>query len=86
MMALNFKRKGCRDVLGQVMDIQVFKLAKMKGNLQQTLLFNGNRAVQPLTAILRLAASIWTPDCSCRSPLCFRKAASKSRSLKRSLF
>ena len=45
--------------------------------------FVQHHTVQPLTAIVRLAKLplIWTPDRSYGSPLSYRKAASKSRSL-----
>ena len=58
----------------------------MKGNLQQTTLFNITELYSHWHLSQDGQASNWTPDQSYRSPLCFRKAASKTRPLKCSLF
>jgi len=63
--------------------MQVFKLPKMKANLQQIPLFNTTELYSHPKMV---QASIWATDGMYWSPLWFRKAASKSRPLKCSLF
>jgi len=74
-----FEEKGVEMHQAKLWATKVFELAKMKGNLQQTPLFNTTELCSYSQPSQDGLASIWTPDCS---PLCFRKAASKSRPLK----
>jgi len=81
-----FEEKGVGMHQAKLRASQTFELAKMKGNLQQTPLFNTTELCSHSHDPKTDQGSIWTPDRSNRSPLSFRKAARKSRPLKCSLF
>ena len=70
-----FKEKGLRVHQAKLWASQAFKLAKMKGNSQQTPLFNTTELCSHSQPSQDWPTSIWTPDRSYKSPLCFRKAA-----------
>jgi len=73
-----FLKRKHWDVLGQVRAFQVFKLAEMKGNAQQTSLFY---TAELCSHTQSSSLPFGPPGHSYGSLLCYRKAASKIRPL-----
>jgi len=91
MVVLILKEKGVAMYKARLWAIQVFKLATIKGNLQQTPLFSTPQSCVATQSHLKTGqSSIWTPDrlytSSVQIATVLQKSSQQSRPLKCSLF